>query len=55
MIIKFKEFISNFQDYYQTKEVVVFSESDMQEICYDLYDTDNFEIDYENKTIELFY
>lgn len=51
----FKEFIKDYRNYYNEKVVRVVDESEMQEVCYDLYNTENFEIDYEAKTIELFY
>lgn len=51
--ITFKEFIKDYREYYEVDEVR-FSYSDMEEILFCIYDTDNYEIDYDNKVIELF-
>lgn len=55
MIKTFKEFIGDYYKYYNEKNVVIYDECEMQEVCFNLYNTDIFEIDYENKTLELFY
>lgn len=36
------------------KEVIVRDNSEMQEVLYELYDNDVFEINYDEKIIELF-
>lgn len=54
MIKTFKEFINDFKEYYPNSPVRITDELDMMETCYEMYGTDNFEIDYENKTLELF-
>jgi hypothetical protein len=52
--LTFKQFISDYEEYYQEKLTTIRTESDMQEILYNIYDTDSFEMDYENKLIELY-
>jgi|GEM_PF-4920881 len=56
MIITFKEFDNHFRKHYQLKKesYTIESEYDMQEILYELYNIENFEIDYNNRIIELF-
>jgi len=53
--ITFKQFVKDFKDYYECKEVFIKTESEAEEVIYDLYETDNFEFDYENKVVELWY
>lgn len=52
--ITFREFCKDYSEYYQTKEVYIATESDMQEVIWELYDTENFEINYDNKIIEIY-
>lgn len=54
MTITFKEFIKDYCKHYNEKEVIVRDNSEMQEVLYELYDNDDFEINYDEKTIELF-
>lgn len=54
MIITFKEFIKDYYKYYNEKEVIIRNNSEMQDVLYELYDTDEFEINYDERTIELF-
>lgn len=55
-IILFKKFMEDYKSYYneQNDNFEIRTEEDMQEIIYDIYDTDKFEINYENKTIEIY-
>ena len=53
MTITFKEFIKDYCKYYNEKEVIVRDNSEMQEVLYELYDNDVFEINYDEKIIEL--
>ena len=54
MTIKFKEFIKDYCIDYFDKEVIVRDNSEMQEVLYELYDNDVFEVNYDEKIIELF-
>ena len=50
MRVTFKKFDRDFRDYYGIKGYyTIRTEEDMQEVIYELYDSDNFEVDYENK------
>ena len=53
MTITFKEFIKDYCKYYNEKEVIVRDNSEMQEVLYELYDNDVFEVNYDEKIIEL--
>ena len=53
MIITFKQFIADYKKYYNTDYVEIKTELDAEEIILDLYNTDQFEFDYANKTIEI--
>jgi hypothetical protein len=55
-IVSFKEFIKDYMGYYNAKNnnFSIRTNEEMQEIMYDIYDTDNFEINYDNKTIEMY-
>lgn len=53
MIITFKAFIKDYRKYYNEKEVIVRNNSEMQEILYDLYDNDDFEINYDEKNYRI--
>ena len=53
----FKEFSKDYGRYYGLKTGEYFrieTEDDMQEVIYDLYDTEDFEVDYENKVIFIY-
>jgi len=54
--ISFNEFIKNYREYYNyhSKCFNIGTEEDMEEVIYDLYSIESFEIDYENKVIELY-
>ena len=54
--INFKDFKKDYKEYYEDdgKYLMISTYSEMQEIINDLYSTDNFEMDYENETIELY-
>ena len=45
----------DFKEYYQCKEVFVSDFSDAEEVMSDLYDTTDFEFDYERRIVELYY
>ena len=52
MRVTFKKFDRDFRDYYGIKGYyTIRTEEDMQEVIDELYDSDNFEVDYENKII----
>jgi hypothetical protein len=56
-IVNFKDFNKDYGKYYGLKNGEYFNikdESEMQEILYEIYDTENFEIDYYRKIIELY-
>lgn len=53
MIITFKQFAADYKKYYDINYVEIKTELDAEEIIFDLYNTDKFEFDYENKTIEI--
>lgn len=55
MIKSFKEFAKDCQGRYKVKFIRIANEDEMGEVLYDLYDAENFEMDYENKIIELYY
>lgn len=54
--IKFSEFREDYKKYYNENINPIRTQDELDEIIYDLYDTDelNFEIDYENKIISLY-
>ncbi|WP_297993877.1 hypothetical protein [uncultured Clostridium sp.] len=55
MIKTFKEFVDDYNDYYQTNfNVVRVNSLELPEVMYYLYDTEDFEIDYDKKIIELY-
>lgn len=55
MKITFKKFDRDFRDYYNIRgNYSIRTESDLQEIIYELYDTDKFEVNYEEKIIEIY-
>ena len=55
MIKTFAEFMDDYNEYYHTnfKAVRIYSQ-ELPCVMYDLYDTDDFEIDYDKKIIELY-
>lgn len=53
-VITFKQFTIDYKEFYKEKLTTIRTELDMQEILYDIYDSDSFEVDYENKLIELY-
>jgi hypothetical protein len=54
--ISFNDFIKDYREYYdeRSKHISIRTEDDMQEVLFDIYDVENFEIDYENEIIELY-
>lgn len=55
MIKTIKEFIADYNEYYQTNvKVLRCSTLEIEEIMYCLYDCEDFEFDFENDTLELF-
>lgn len=54
MIKTFKEFARDYKKYYQISYVSIYDEDEMKEDLLCIYGTQNFEIDYENRIIELF-
>ena len=49
MKITFEKFDKDYREFYNIKgRYSIRTESEMQEVIYDLYDTDSFEIDYDN-------
>lgn len=56
MIKTFEDFIQDYNKFYQCNfRIINCSTHDLPEIMDNLYDTDDFEIDNDNETIELFY
>ena len=53
MTITQDEFVNDYNEYYQCNFKVV-KTNDLPEVMYNLYDTDDFEIDYDKETIELY-
>lgn len=52
MKVTFRKFDRDFREYYGIKgNYSIRTEKDMQEVMYDLYGSDDFEVDYENKVI----
>lgn len=55
MIKKFHEFVKDFNEYYQVNyKVINVNTNDIYEVMFDLYDSDDFEIDYDLELIEIF-
>lgn len=55
MIKTFKEFIKDYNEFYQTNlRVVNINSHEIFDVMYDLYDSDDFDINYDEKTIEIF-
>lgn len=54
-LIPFKQFCKDYIDYYDIEDgkVSIKTETDMDEVIFNIYDTDLYEIDYEYKTIIL--
>jgi hypothetical protein len=55
-IVKFKYFKKDYRKYYNEDSncISIRTEDKMQETLFDIYDTDDFEIDYEKEIIELY-
>ena len=54
MTITQDEFVNDYNEYYQCNfKVVKINTNDLPEVMYNLYNTDDFEIDYDKETIEL--
>lgn len=53
--VTFKQFGKDYKEYYHCKEVFVSDFSDAEEVMSDLYDTTDFEFDYERRIVELYY
>ena len=51
MKVTFRSFDKEYRNYYGIKGSYNIAAEDMEEVIYDLYDSDNFEVDYENKII----
>lgn len=50
----FDDFITDYNHYYQCKfKELHLNDADLEEVIFDLYDTDNYEINYDEKTIEI--
>jgi hypothetical protein len=54
--VKFKDFIKDYKEYYSDNSEIftIRTRDDMQEILYEIYNTEDFEIDYDRKLIELY-
>lgn len=56
MIITYEQLVKDYNEYYQENvRVVRCNTNDIFEIMFNIYDTDDFEINEDEKTIELFY
>ena len=55
-IVTFKRFVKDYREYYSetNKRFNIRTEEDMEEVIYDLYSVESYEVDYENKVIELY-
>jgi len=53
--VSFKDFKKDYKEYYNDgKYLMISTYSEMEEILFDLYSVNNFEMDYENEVIELY-
>ena len=54
--VTFKQFKVDYEEFYKDKLTTIRTKSEIDEVIYCLYDSDEFhyEIDYENKQIELY-
>lgn len=53
--ITFKEFLTDYREYFHiTEKRIVFNQAELEDIIYFFYETEDFEMNYENKTIELY-
>lgn len=52
--ISFKQFCIDFKKYYNIDSVEIRTQSDMDEDVYEIYDSEDYEVDYENKIINLY-
>lgn len=53
--ISFKDFSEKYKKEYNCLNISIKTQNDMSYILYDLYNTEHFDIDYDNKTIYLIY
>lgn len=55
MTVTFDQFVKDYNKYYQCNfRTIHVNTHDIFEVMWNLYDTDDFEIDEDNETIELF-
>ena len=55
MTITQDEFVNDYNEYYQCNfKVVKINTNNLLEVMYNLYNTDDFKIDYDKETIELY-
>jgi len=53
--IAFKNFIKDYREYYnECNDFKINTEQDMEEVIYDLYSVESYEVDYDRKIIELY-
>ena len=53
--ISFKYISEKYKKEYNCLNICIKTQNDMSDILYDLYNTEHFDIDYDNKTIYLIY
>ena len=53
-IITFKQFKSDFEEYYKENLTVIRNEDEMEITMSDLYDSENYEFDWDKRIIELY-
>ena len=54
MIKTFKEFSKDYYEFYNEKDIIIRTEKDFEMVVEELYSREGFDIDYENKIIEIF-
>ena len=53
MVKTFSDFITDYNHYYQCKfKELHLNDADLEEVIFDLYDSSDYEINYDEKTIE---
>lgn len=53
--VTFKQFICDYNEYYNEDVVKLkIQESDIGDVIFDIYDSDNYEINYNTKIIEIY-
>ena len=53
--VTFDKFVKDYNKYYQTKEKKIrLTNKEVEEVIWDLYDTEDFEIDYDREIINLY-